>query len=319
MKLQWDILLNDDSPFPRLLFFGEFPDERFRYGIDAQMHYCLHFYFGQASGNIPVEPQLRANISLEEKTEEGKPALVLTLLNDNARDKFSDLIVSIVDQTRNVKPASAKSAFVSLCNEWFELFEPMSGQLSLPSLQGLFAELHFLKMLLENSKHTPNDILAAWKGPFGKGHDFELGDNHFEIKSTAAFKQLVTISSEYQLDFLTGQQLLLGVFEFGEMTAAAVTLSQIIDSIAAILRAVTGSKLHTLWTALSKAGIDYKTIQQYDHHSFVIRHSAWFDCTAEGFPSIKRADLSDAVRSVKYDLALGNIREFAISDISPFI
>ncbi|MEO3402946.1 PD-(D/E)XK motif protein [Mucilaginibacter sp. CAU 1740] len=319
MKLQWDILLNDDSRFPRLLFFGEFADERFRYGIDAQMHYCLYFYFGPPAGNIPVEPQLRANISLEETIDEGKPVLVLTLLNDNAREKFSDLIVSIVEQTRNVQPASAKKAFVSLCNEWFELFEPLSGQLSLPALQGIFAELHFLKALLDYSRHTPNDILSAWKGPYGKGHDFEIGDNHFEIKSIAEFKQLVNISSEYQLDYLDGQQLLLGVSEFGEVTEEAITLSEIIGNIAALLRAVTGSKLHVLWTALSKAGIDYQSIQQYDHHNFLIKHTSWFNCTAEGFPSIKRTDLPDAVRSVKYDLALNNIQEFAISDISPFI
>jgi hypothetical protein len=319
MRLEWDILINDDSRFPRLLFFGDFSDERFRYGIDAQMHYCLYFYFGQSSGNIPVEPQLRANISLEEKIDNGDQVLVLTLLNDNAREKFSDLIFSIVEQTRNVQPASAKKAFVALCNEWFELFEPLSGQLSLPALQGIFAELHFLKTLLENSRHTPNDVLAAWKGPYGKGHDFEIGDNHFEIKSTAEFKQLVTISSEYQLDFLEGQQLLLGVFEFGEVTGEASTLAEIISSIAATLRAVTGSKLHILWTALSKAGIDYQSVQQHDHHSFVIKQMAWYDCIVPGFPSIKRKDLPDAVRSVKYDLALNNIQEFAITDISPFI
>jgi hypothetical protein len=43
------------------------------------MQYCLFFDFGAKTGNIPVEPVVRANISLEERIEDGRPSLILTL------------------------------------------------------------------------------------------------------------------------------------------------------------------------------------------------------------------------------------------------
>lgn len=320
MKLEWDILLNDHGTnFPRLLFFGEFPDERFRYGINAQLQYCLYFYFGADARNIPAEPLIRANLSLEEKVVEGKAALVLTLLNEHAKNLFSDLIISIVSQVRLIDPKSAKAGFITLCNEWSELFEPLSGQLSKADLQGIFAELHFLKYLLVNSRLTSNDILAAWKGPFGKGHDFELGDTHFEIKGIAEFKAFVQISSEYQLDFLDGQQLFLGVTEFGNDPALQITLTDLVTEITAGLRAVTGVNMNLFWTALNKEGLGYSTLQEYDHHKFAVKHTTFYNSGSTEFPALKRSELPDSIRSVRYDLTLGTIREFITDDITPFI
>lgn len=319
MKLQWDILLNDDARYPRLLFFGEFSDDRFRYGINAEMQYCLFFDFDAKAGNVPVEPVVRANISLEEKIEDDRPSLILTLLNDNARNLFNDLIISIVSQTREIKTGSVKAGFISICNEWFELFEPLSGQLSHSDLQGIFAELSFLRYLLTNSRLTINDILSAWKGPFGKGHDFELGDNHFEIKSIAEFKQTVNIASEYQLDYLEGQQLLLGVSEFGGDKSAQLTVGTLVSEITEMLRSVTGIKIQLFWIALNKAGLDHNALGEYDHHTFAIVSTRWYNCTVPEFPGIKRSSLPDAVRSIKYELALSGIKQFLTDDLTNLI
>lgn len=319
MELQWDILLNDDSRFPRLLFFGEFSDERFRYGIDAEMHYCLYFYFDASAGNNPVDPVIRANISLEETTVDGRPVLVMTLLNDSARNLFSDLIISIVTQTRSYKPDLAKAGFIAICNEWFDLFEPLSGQLSLPELQGIFAELYFLRYLLTTVKLPFNDLLSAWKGPYGKGHDFELKDTHFEIKGIAESRSSVAISSEYQLDFLSGQRLFLGVFEFSSNASSFTTISSLVGDIVTILRSATGTKMNLFWSPLGKTRLDQQSLEQYDHYRFNIRQTTWYNCCLEGFPSITRSRLPDAIQSLKYEIALNNIREFATEDITSHI
>lgn len=318
MKLQWDILLNDDTRFPRLLFFGEFSDERFRYGINAQMQYCLYFYFEDIS-NSTLEPLVRANISLEEKSEEGRQALVLTLLNDNVKNLFSDLIVSIVDQTRSIDKLSAKDGFVMLCNEWFELFEPLSGQLTRSDIQGIFAELTFLKHLLLNSRFNYNDILISWKGPFGKGHDFELSDNHFEIKGISEYKTSVQISSEYQLDYMSGQKLFLGVLEFDNDETRLTTLSTIIGEIAIILRSVSNSNMNHFWTCLGKTGLNYNTLQDYDQYQFALKNIFWYDCSIGNFPALKRSELPDMIRIVKYEITLNGISDYLINDITHYI
>jgi len=319
MKLQWGILLNDDARFPRLLFFAEFSDDRFRYGINSEMQYCLFFDFGAKASNILVEPVVRANISLEEKIEDGKPSLILTLLNDNARNLFNDLIISIVSQTREIKSGSVKAGFISICNDWFDLFEPLTGRLSHSDLQGIFAELFFLKYLLENSRLPFNDILSAWKGPYGKGHDFELGENHFEIKSIAEFKQTANISSEYQLDWLEGQNLLLGVSEFGGDKAQQITIGSLISEIMGMLRAVTGIKINLFYSALNKTGLDQNSLDDYNHHTFAIVSTRWYDCTMPDFPALKRSSLPDAVRNIKYELALGSIKQYLTDDLTHFI
>ncbi|MGY3212476.1 PD-(D/E)XK motif protein [Mucilaginibacter sp. HD30] len=319
MKLQWDILLNDDARFPRLLFFAEFSDDRFRYGINSEMQYCLFFDFGAKEGNIPVDPVIRANISLEEKVEDGKPSLILTLLNDNARNLFNDLIVSIVSQTREIKSGSVKAGFISICNDWFDLFEPLSGQLTHSDLQGIFAELTFLKYLLANSRLPYNDILSAWKGPYGKGHDFELGENHFEVKGIAEFKQTANIASEYQLDWLEGQNLLLGVFEFSGDKAEQITIGSLVSEITASLRAITGTKINLFYTALNKAGIDQNALNDYDHHTFAVLSTLWYNCTLPGFPALKRSSLPEALRNIRYELALGSIKQFLIDDLTHLI
>lgn len=319
MELQWDLLLNDDSRFPRLLFFGEFSDERFRYGINAHLHYCLYFYFNDSAVNVPVDPVLRANISLEETTDNGRAVLVMTLLNDNIRNLFSDLIISIVTQTRLVETGIAKARFIAICNEWFDFFEPVSGQLSLPELQGIFAELYFLRYLLTTSKLPFNDLLSAWKGPYGKGHDFELKDIHFEIKGITDARSSVTISSEYQLDFLNGQHLFLGVFEFSSNTSSAATLSSLVGNIISILRSATGTRMNLFWSPLGKTGLSPQGLEQYDHHQFSITQMTWYNCCQEGFPALTRSGLPDAIQSVRYEIALNNIREFATKDITQHI
>lgn len=314
MKLQWDLLLNDDARFPRLLFFSEFSDDRFRYGINAEMRYCLLFDFGAKVGNIPVEPVVRANISLEEKIQDGKPLLILTLLNENARNLFNDLIISIVSQAREITSGSVKAGFISICNDWFELFEPLTGQLSHNDLQGIFAELSFLRYLLTSSRLPWNDILSAWKGPYGKGHDFELGDNHFEIKSIAEFKQTVNIASEYQLDWLEGQNLMLCVSEFGGDKNDQTTIGSIVSEITALLRAVTGIKIQLFWMALNKTGLAHNALDDYDHHTFAIVSTRWYDCTSSDFPAIKRSSMPEAIRNIKYELALSSIKQFFTDD-----
>jgi hypothetical protein len=319
MELQWDILLNDNTRFPRLLFFGDFSDERFRYGINDHLQYCLYFYFEVDSRNIPAEPLIRANLSLEEKIEENRPALVLTLLNDNAKNLFSDLIISIVSQVRTIAPASAKAGFIALCNEWSELFEPLSGQLSKADLLGIFAELSFLKYLLAESRLHYNDILTAWKGPFGKGHDFELGDHHFEVKGIAEFKAFAQISSEYQLDYLTGQELFLAVMEFGSDPAALMTLTELVAGIAATLRSATGINMNLFWAPLGKTGLNYSSLQEYDHHRFMVKNIAYYNCTHPDFPALKRSGITDTIRNIRYDLSLGSIQDFLINDITPYI
>jgi hypothetical protein len=321
MKLDWELLYNDESVyFPRLLQFGEVADSRFRYGINELIQHSLYFYFPNATANRPVEVVSMANLSFHETITEGKPTLVLTLLNKNLKNLFDDLIISLVIQTHQ-KPAATKGDFISICNEWFELFDPLSAPLSKAEVQGIFAEVYFLQYLLKNSTAGFNDILRSWQGPFGRGHDFQLGDNLFEIKSRVEGVPFVHISSEYQLDCLAGQNLFLSVCEFktGTGESESASIGQLILETAAILRTQTGINMSLFWTALGRLKLSYNALDDYNEHLFTLKSVTNYNCTAENFPAIRRSQLPDAVRNLKYELALNVLNPFLQADLTPFI
>lgn len=319
MKLHWDVLLNDEGRFPRTLLFEEFSDERFRYGINEKSQPCLFFHFPAQVKGVVVSPVTMVNISFEETTVEGKPTLILTLLNQNFSHLFDDLIINIVDQTRITNDKYIKSAFISLCNKWFEFFESTDGSLTEYELQGIYAELYFLKFLLETSRFHSNELLSAWKGPFGKGHDFEIGDLHFEIKGISSYRSLVPISSEFQLDYLSGQQLYLAVMMFSPENVNGTSLSDITGEIAFILRSRTGVNIALFWNALKMTGLNTSNIEQYNAYTFTISRTDYYNCCATDFPALRRSHLPDAIRNIKYEVSLSEINVYKLDNINAFL
>ncbi|OJV16412.1 MAG: hypothetical protein BGO21_26305 [Dyadobacter sp. 50-39] len=316
MQLFWEVLYNDGGPFPRLLEFGEFSDSRFRYGIDEEGRHCLFFQFSQRSHNVPIDPVVKANLSLIEKGINGRQTLILALSNQKLENLFNDLIGSVVSAVRKESGGSDKLSFIAVCNDWFDLFDSLTGELSMADLRGIFGELYFLKSLLNSTRHSPEDVVSAWKGPFGKGHDFELGDKHFEIKSISEGKSIVKISSEYQLGFLGGEKLFLVVYEFHRPEESHTTLASLIDDITKILKGASVGRISGFWTALAKAGISHGNLDKYGDIGFGIKAVFVFNCSKESFPAITRTSLPDAVKNVTYDLALGGLTPFLVEDLA---
>ncbi|MDJ1483588.1 PD-(D/E)XK motif protein [Cytophagaceae bacterium YF14B1] len=319
MKLYWNILLADDSQLPRTLFFEDLPDDRFRYGLNEKKQYCLFFHFPSDKHNHLIATLAMANIILEEKRMEGKDTLVLTLLNEDFKDLFTDLILSIVREVKDTESEITKSGFILLCRKWFEFFDPLKGQLTESDLQAIYAELSFLRYLLSESDCSYNDILLSWKGPFGNKHDFELDTVHFEIKSIQDYKDIVQISSEHQLDFMADQSLYLVVCRFSDDHKEKRTVSNLSQEIVDQLRSVTGTDLSLYWTALRKSGLNFSNIHQYDHYLFKLSEVEYYNCSSEDFPSLRRSFLPDSLRNIKYDLALSGISHYRTEDISLLI
>lgn len=320
MKPDWQILLSDTGDqYPKTLYFELEGAQSFRYGIDGTGGFCLFFTFELNERNKKIDPVELAKIKLSEELIDHKPTLVLTLLDGSLLSQFSDLILNIVSEVL-IAEGNKKSKFIQICNEWFELFEPASGFLSRQELQGIFAELAFLKHLLENSSLTFNDILLSWKGPFGKGHDFELNNNNnFEIKSTNDGVSFVHISSEFQLDGFNGQRLLLIVYRFLASPQTGISIRQLIEEIHLLLKTQVGIKMNLYWNAIAKTGLVISALETYDSQIFQINTMSVYDFSDVNAPAIKRSELSDAIRNVRYDLSLPDIGRFLLNDFSDLI
>lgn len=320
MKLNWDLLLNDDAQFPRTFFFEDAASQRFRYGINEQLQYCLYLHLPSSLINEPMEPVVLANVSLVEEVKDRQNTLVLTLLNENCKNLFGDLIVSIVTQASILEDKNVKRGFIALCNEWFDLFDASLSKLSREDVQGIFAELIFLRHLLVHSMLPYNEIVLSWTGPYGKGHDFEIADNHFEVKGIADHKHTVQVSSEYQLDFMRGQKLLLVIYSFtSSLATTGSPLSELVMEIAGLLRNKTGPGIKAFWTALRKIGVNNNNLREYDHYLFTVTGRRYFDCTSFDFPSIRRSSIPDAISNVKYQLAITDLAPHEENDLSRYL
>lgn len=320
MKLDWKTLLSDTgNRYPKTLYFELDGAQSFRYGIDENGGYCLFFAFPPTAGNQTIVPIERAKITLKEETFNHQPSLVLTLLDPNLVSQFSDLIINIVSEVL-LDIGNQKNKFIQICNEWFELFEPASGQLNRQDLQGIFAELTFLKYLLQHSAFHFNDILSFWKGPFGKGHDFELGNNNnFEVKSISDGVALVHISSEFQLDGFDSQRLVLVVSKFMSSPPDGKHIRELTEEIHLLLKTQAGIRMNLFWNALSKTGLVISSLATYDSHIFEINTTSVYDCSNLSFPALKRSEMSDTIRNVRYDLALPDLAGFLLNDLSELI
>jgi hypothetical protein len=315
MKLDWSALNDDISVLPRILYFEEFPDPAFRFGLDEFFRKALFFTIPLKESDISFKKTEMANVSLEQRTIEDCQNLVLTLKEDQFSDQFDDLIIDIVWQCSQTEDNGKKDFFISLCNKWFEFLQPAHVRLSSSDLKGIFGELTLLNDLLDSPDFDTNCILDSWKGPFGKGHDFELGQLHIEVKSIESSLDLIHISSEYQLDFLEGQRLVLCVMNFSNNPYSSQSVSDLVNTIITKLRSKSGVDIGKYYSALRKTGLSLNDMNQYDSDRFFVSCRYYYDSSLEGFPSIRRINLADDLLSVNYSLSTAKLEKYQLTEL----
>ena len=99
---------------------------------------------------------------------------------------------------------SFAEAVVATLADFRELLEGASG-LSSDREVGLFGELTVVDCLVSTLGGA--QAVAAWRGPDGDEHDFDLGGGDLEVKSTLSEKRVHWIGSLSQLEPTPGRQL----------------------------------------------------------------------------------------------------------------
>ncbi|PSL49504.1 putative PD-(D/E)XK family protein DUF4420 [Chitinophaga niastensis] len=317
MILKWDELKDANASGYRQLRFPVHCEHEIYYAIDPTGNRCILFYINDRNHSDMIRDNSFKNISLETKKIYSKAVIVLTLLDNGFSDIFDYFIGSILESLVDVTTESvAIDRYLQCYNKWVELFHATSSGLKEKDVIGLIGELLMFEHVLNYSGASAVDVINSWRGPYGKGHDFELGGTFIEVKAIDRNKQLVNISSEYQLDFLSHQTLFLVVYELEASTDEnSFTISALVRKIADLLRS--GSVINTegFWKALSKAGVNLTNIHEYDMFTFKLSECIIYKVDAEKFPSIKRSALPDAIVDVKYRLSLDAISEFKFPNI----
>lgn len=237
--------------------------------------------------------------------------IVLELTDNLYFDLFNDLIISIYQRIYDLNDIQKViDTFVKMFYKWSEFFDDKnSNKLSEESIKGLWGEMFVLKNLIENieSKYL-NDVLSSWKGPYDKGHDFELEDKSIEVKTKDITKQNVTISSEYQLEIENGKDLELLVLSIEKDYLNGKSLREVFNLVKEIVITKLGD-FSIVLDALKQKNITPKNLFDYDNFKFKEIDEVIFECS-ERFPCLKKSNLDQSIHMVKYSLNLNYLTEF---------
>ena len=281
-------------------------------GINVDANRCLILSI-PPSYKLDFKPVIKENLTIEYFKE--KKLVVLQLTDNSYYDLFDDLIISLYQRIKDVTIVDEYSKeFIHTFYKWSEFFDDKKSELlSENIIKGLFGEVLFLKELVDTANSsTINETLSFWKGPYDKGHDFEMPSRDIEIKTKDITHQEVKISSEYQLEPNFGKQMELTVVSVENDSQNGLSLK---DLLFATKKAITDflGDSSILLKALSQKGLSFKNVHRYDHFRFKPISMITYNCLAEGFPKLIKSNIQKEINTINYNIRLTTLSNFSIS------
>lgn len=191
-------------------------------------------------------------------------------------------------------------AVVDTLADFSELLEGATA-LSADREVGLFGELTVLECLISTVGGAL--AVAAWRGPSGDEHDFDLGSGDLEVKSTTSEKRIHWIGSLSQLEPSPGRVLWVLSVQVTTGLAEGVTIAGLIGKLRSRL---TGVDLGAFEKKLYSAGWrdKYSTRAQ---RRFTFRSRAVLLPVNKAFPALTLSRMADV------DMPLSRLREISYS------
>ena len=281
-------------------------------GFNSLLHRCLLLELPKHH-NIDFQKSIKQNLTLSFFKDTGY--IVLELIDQSFTDLFDDLIISIYQHIYKLSDVEEYSkVFIQMFYKWSEFFDDKkSEKLSQDQIKGLFGELFVLKDLIKDVEAFQlNDLLSSWKGPYDKGHDFELDVKNIEVKTKEFTKTSVKISSEHQLEQEADKPLELLVLSVETNTVEGLSLSSLLEKTKTLIVNKLGD-FSIVLTALLQKNITSKNIYQYDNFRFKTIEEKIYDTTKENFPKLTKTNTPKAIGSLQYTLYLNYINDYIIS------
>lgn len=218
-------------------------------------------------------------------------------------------IRSYLSNVQNSKDFSSSTQ--KILKKWKEFFSSNKDIiLSESKAQGLYGELLFLKELIE---HKSPGVVDSWVGVSNATHDFYVGQNAFEIKTTSTQEPYEAhINNAYQLDNNdVNGKLYMRFYAFRRDSIGGRKLPELIS----IIRKQLKNDIFCLETfnrKIEQAGyID--AASPYYITGYTLREAYTFE-VEEDFPKIHRNLIPKGVTNLKYNLSISNCLDFAIDD-----
>jgi len=310
--------ISASPPGPRLngrLVAGSRPWEIFR-ALDHLGRRILFLVHARVAASGTTLPKIAGvDVEARVRSEDDKGILSVTLENADDADiftRFTDDIIETVAAARD--EVTAVQSFVGRTWKWHSFLKGgRKPTLSREVQLGLIGELWTLLNIIAPSRGL-NTAVMGWRGSQRAPKDFELSDLCIECKARgAASRNKVRITSEHQLDDVSGHQLILLVHTFAtadEKDAGALDLYEIVEQVRSAITSDAPHALKAFEAALEDAGHD-------DTHQYevIVLHRA-FDAyrVRDGFPRIVPGAFPDGPVEVAYDLPLADLSAFHMSE-----
>ena len=220
---------------------------------------------------------------------------------------FVNVMKDVCDNLEFVDKRGGVSTIKYTLQKWSVFFQfEKDYVLSANVQQGLYSELTVLEKMI---KKNGNKALAYWTGYNSESHDFYIGKDAVEIKSSSAKgPEKVKISNEYQLDDSGVMGLLYLLYlSIKKSEVDGEMLPEIVERIMIQLDC---SQKEMFKEKLLKVGYVYSMPELYTYH-FRVREESCF-MVKGNFPRITPKNIHKRIGAVEYVVSLDACRSYMI-------
>lgn len=220
---------------------------------------------------------------------------------------FVNVMKDVCDNLEFVDKRGGVSTIKYTLQKWSVFFQfEKDYVLSANVQQGLYSELTVLEKMI---KKNGNKALAYWTGYNSESHDFYIGKDAVEIKSSSAEgPEKVKISNEYQLDDSGVMGLLYLLYlSIKKSEVDGEMLPEIVERIMIQLDC---SQKEMFKEKLLKVGYVYSMPELYTYH-FRVREESCF-MVKGNFPRITPKNIHKGIGAVEYVVSLDACRSYMI-------
>jgi len=241
----------------------------------------------------------------------GTKELAIILLENELSDIFTFFVEDIINSLTSVSNQENAILIISeKINYWKKLFSKFTGGLLTPQQQrGLFGELYFLKLMLDNLNNDEK-VIHAWQAPTGSNQDFYFDGNAIEIKTSKSNSPTIKISNEFQLDTTDLKNLFIAFYKLNEYPGNEYTLFSIISDIRTQLEPKQ-EILIEFNLKLESLGISADNEAEYNTMTLSVRDEKYYFVTPD-FPKITTETIDNAISKVSYEIAPNQCTAFEI-------
>ncbi len=219
---------------------------------------------------------------------------------------FKAFYEDVFESTWNVKIEDAAGKFVEIYKKWKSAFSTEGLPLSKEEVQGLIGEMCVIDEVLLK-KYDPKSVLDGWMLTQKGKQDFIFADAWYEVKSTHAGSNTVTITSAEQLDCPTD-----GFLSIVKLKNTSVNDENKVNLSIIIERLLKTFDEHNcgeeFLTKLADLGLP---CDKYDDQVFEIVELENY-AVKDGFPCLKRSTLSPTIGLIHYELYIEQLRVYKV-------